>query len=259
MSLELLLTNNFNSLITDTQKSQAQKNISLLLQDEKYAPYLKIADKVPHFLDYFQMDYDKQGVKTSLSLYFLWLKCIDEELDTGDEHIGEQVKQNLLNSQPNITEEIIASTPLLLSEVLKVQTTPATYHHLLENLHELYDSTLSEKTAPSMSQYIYQRKKSGILTAQGAFIMMEPHLLTHNHKFVSFFQQLGALGNIVDSVVDLRNDIHSQTYSFHVTFLDVVQLYTQTSKDAIKVILQHPRLVKQFSKSAVNVLKNSFL
>jgi hypothetical protein len=117
---------------------------------------------------------------------------------------------------------------------------------ILAKLGELYQAVVSERKSKTMRAYIEQRKAIGCLTAEVSYLLIRPLLMSENKDLCRFFQKVGEVGCLVDSVIDLRTDDRLGLLSFRPTLRDYFQLTSQMLRDGLKVLLRHASLLGLF-------------
>ena len=118
------------------------------------------------------------------------------------------------------------------------------------DLNELYDSTINEFYAESMTEYVEARKTSAELTAQSTYTLIKPHILGEADEFLIFFKKLAVVSSLFDSCVDLKKDLKKGLYSFDVTGFDIEKLGCNALKEGFNLALFNPSLIKNFSTHA---------
>jgi len=76
---------------------------------------------------------------------------------------------------------------------------------------------------------------------------------------LEFFQQLGSLGCLVDSIVDIKKDVDDKVLRFEPLIKDRINLYFKTIQRGTIFILKHPGLYKSFLYSLINNIKDKYL
>lgn len=243
------------SKVDNDVKQRIQDDLVTTLNDSRYSGYIDISKSVLNFLDYFNLEYNKQEVSGSLSTYFIWLKIVDDEIDINKTDVRERLKSNFKNKDfsSNINDSVD-----LFSELLKTHVDDSIYSSFITDLDLLYGVVLKEKSSENMVDYLDNRKQTGELTANATHTLIKPNILGDTTQFLHFFQNLGATGSLIDSVLDMKRDLEEENYSFNPSLFDNLLLYKETIKDSTKLILKHPFLINTFSKSALNNFKSSF-
>lgn len=259
ITLQDIVTEDIEMEISNSQIPLVKEIIEGLIQNKKYVHYLQIPDRVSAFLDYFEIQYDDYNVQISLSTYFLWLKVADNEIDENSQTIGDRIKDRLVDPEIKINKETNSEPVLLLTEILKNQVNKSVYDSFVGGLNELYDAVLQERYSSTMTQYIINRKNVGRLTAYCAFEIMKPYLDNRQEIFLEFFQRLGSLGCLVDSVVDIKRDAEDGMLRFKPSINDRIKLYLNTIKEGTELLFKYPGLYRCFLNSTANVIREKYL
>src|SRR5260370_14679415 len=96
----------------------------------------------------------------------------------------------------------------------------------------------AERKAEKITAYIEQRKAVGCLTAELSYVLIRSFLEGNCRDFRSFLERVGAVGCLVDSVIDLREDTRLGLVSFNPTISDFLQLLTSTLREVLHVSMK---------------------
>src|SRR5260370_5056011 len=102
---------------------------------------------------------------------------------------------------------------------------------MLSGLDDLHQAMLNERKAVPVAAIIEQRKIVGRLTAGLSYLLIRPFLENEQRDFCRFVEEVGAVGCLVDSVIDLRADAKLGLISFKPTIGDFLILLTNTVRE----------------------------
>jgi hypothetical protein len=105
-------------------------------------------------------------------------------------------------------------------------------------LEEFFVATERVRTTPSHREYVDQVCREGHLTS--AMVLL---LLGENARFARFFLRLGVVGNLVDKLVDVREDHALGEISVAPTIGVHARLLTELVRAAVPLVLEFPRRI----------------
>jgi len=167
-------------------------------------------------------------------IFAIWLKIIDDKLDL-DYSKGEKYLTYLKMGKIKLTN-IENEITFALYQITKNNKT------FLNSLEKLYYSNETEKTVKSMREYIKIRYNNGKLIAICSMKAYDKKAL-NNSKYVKFFQTTMAICNLIDSVLDLKEDLKNKQYNFTVTFIQKIGLIMHTSIKSLSYFLKYPFMI----------------
>ena len=80
---------------------------------------------------------------------------------------------------------------------------------ILRSLQRAPREIIRERAAPPVGTYIGHRKAVGRATARQSYLLIRSALREPNHKLSRLMEEIGAVGCLVDSVIDVREDQRS--------------------------------------------------
>jgi len=183
---------------------------------------------------------------------------VDDVLDSNKLEAGREILEQLKRRTPFFNEETTPSQAKLVTGVLKCHISLEIHAVVLAKLEELYEAVVRERKSKTMQAYIEQRNTIGGLTAEVSYLLIRPLLKTERKDLCRFLQDVGAVGCLIDSVLDLRADDRLGLLSFKPTLEDHLRLSSQMLHDGFKVLRKHPRLLRLFLEAIGDNLLDLF-
>lgn len=228
-----------------------------LANDPKYRHFVRIPDRILQCIDYFEIDCNPEITSSRLHAYYLFIGVVDDAIDSGRIDTGELILRSLATLVPRFDQKT-ASPVALMTEVLKAYISDRSYPVMMGKLRELYDSVLSERAAPTIDSYIGRRNEIGVLTAELSYLLIQPGLNGEGEKLCRFMQQVGAIGCLIDSLIDLRRDWRLGLLAFRPGVTDYAKLLVTILRDGLSVTFRHPRLLHLFVSAVVDNVRDPF-
>ncbi|MBA3243474.1 MAG: hypothetical protein H0T60_19800 [Acidobacteria bacterium] len=216
-----------------------------LARDARYGHYVRIPERICRCLDYFKVASERRAVKERLHSYYLFIGVVDDLIDSGRVEVGREILEQLGaggGGGPSFDEETKRSRARLVTEVLQSHISPEIYPPVLGKLEELYRAVVGERESGTMRAYIVQRKAVGRLTSELSYLLIRPLLGRECVDLSRFLQEVGEVGCLIDSTIDLRHDGRLGLLSFRPTLRDHLRLAARTLREGLTVSLSHPRL-----------------
>jgi hypothetical protein len=232
-----------------SQQADIERLHEAISQDARYGHYVRIPERICRCLDYFNVPSNRSAVKERLHSYYLFIGVVDDLIDSNQLEQGREILKQLENRTPYFNEETKQSRAKLVTEVLKCQISLDIYPLMLAKMEELYEAVVRERQSKTMTHYIEQRKIIGCLTAELSYLLIRPLLKRENKDLCLFLRNIGEIGCLIDSVIDLRADGRRGLLSFRPTLKDYLKLTGHMLQEGWKVIRRHPRLLRLFSEA----------
>lgn len=229
-----------------------------LANDPKYQHFVRIPDRIIQCLDYFGIGCDRAIVRSRLHTYYLFVGVVDDAIDEGRIDAGKVVLEYLSTAASRLDEKATRSSVRLITEILKSQINEGTYPVMMEKLRELYREVVGERGATSIDSYVEHRRSVGALTAELSYLLIRPNLNDDNGRLCEFMKQVGAIGCLVDSLIDLRADRRLGLLGFNPGALDYTKLLAHILRDGMPMTLRHPRLCGLFLRAIVDNVRDRF-
>lgn len=228
-----------------------------LARDPKYQHFVRIPDRIIQCIDYFGIAFGREVTRARLQAYYLFIGVVDDAIDSGRIDAGRLVLDYLSKDVP-LFEEARWSSVRLVTEVLKSHLCDATWPPTIDKLRELHAEVVSEPGATSIESYITRRKSVGSLTAELSFILIRPVLNGELEKLRDFMKQVGAIGCLIDSLIDLKADSKLGLLGFKPAILDYVKLSRNILRDGLRLSFKHPGVCGLFLRAIIDNVRDRF-
>jgi hypothetical protein len=228
-----------------------------LANDPKYQHFVRIPDRILQCIDYFEIDCDREITGARLQAYYLFIGVVDDAIDSGRIDTGNLILQHLATPAPRF-DQPIASRAGLVTEILKFYICDQSYPLMLDKLRELYKEVVSERSATSIGSYIGNRNSIGALTAELSYLLILPGLNRDGERLSRFMQHVGAIGCLIDSLIDLHRDRQLGLLAFTPGLTDYASLIVTMVRDGLNVTLRHPRLFQLFLRAVIDNTRDPF-
>ena len=217
-----------------------------ILGHPRFFQFAHIPERIIRCLDLYRIDVDKERTRGALSAYYIFLGVTDDALDGADDDVGEKILARLANPIVCLEEEVACSDAEFLTEILKLHFPASTSTRIRRKFRMLYRITLQERRASTMRAFVKTRRLLGSVTADISYLLVRDYLLGDASRFRKLMREVGAVGCLVDSVIDARSDQRAGLLSFRPTPIEWLFLCAQTFVLGMKLVLKHPRLMRLF-------------
>jgi hypothetical protein len=217
-----------------------------LAADPRYAHFINIPDRIICCLNYFGIPGDREPIRRCLHSYYLFIGVVDDAIDNGEMITGVRVLDHLASSMSHTAASDEESTVWLVTEVLKHHIPKACRSLICEKMHELYEQALNERAATAVKAYIDFRIAVGTLTAELSYLLIRQHLESESDVLCRLMKQIGAVGCLVDSLIDLKSDYALGLLWFTPTPADYLKLMRRTLRLGLRITMSHPLLWRLF-------------
>jgi hypothetical protein len=207
-------------------------------------------------LDYFGVGCDRFAAARTLAAYYLFIAVVDDAIDSGETQVGAMVLQHL--STRSAASEPLPTDVAVITENLKRELDYQIDSCLRDQFWLLYETVSHEKAAKSIDAYTEVRKAVGQLTADLSYLLISPLLERDSVRLRAFMRKVGAVGCLVDSVIDLDADKRRGLLSFQPTMRDWLKLALITCGEGLSIALRHPRLAGLFLMSILDTIHDRF-
>src|SRR6266496_2676938 len=215
-------------------------------RDSKYGHYARIPGRICRCLEYFNISSDRSSVQERLDSYYLFIGVVDDEIDSVGLEAGSEVLKQLENGAAIFGEQTKQSPAKVVTEALRRHIGLEMFPVVLGKLRELYQAVVRERNSRTMRAYVEQRIAIGNLTAEVSYLLMRPFLKSEHEDLRRFLQRVGAVGCLIDSVIDLREDDRLGLLALRPSLSDYLYLMSRMLPDGFKVLLRHPSLLGLF-------------
>lgn len=224
----------------------------------KYQHFVRIPDRIIQCIDYFGFACDQASARTRLHAYYLFIGVVDDAIDSGRIDAGRLILDYLSTPAPVFGEAARRSSVSLITEVLKCNISEDAYPLMMNKLRTLYREVVGERGATSIDSYIEHRKSVGSLTAELSYVLIQPDFSGEHEALLQFMKQVGAIGCLVDSLIDLRADRRLGLLGFKPGPMDYTKLIARILRDGLRVTLKHLGLSGLFLRAIVDNVRDPF-
>jgi hypothetical protein len=229
-----------------------------IADDPKYQHFVRIPDRLLHCIDYFGIECDREVTRSRLHAYYLFIGVADDAIDSGRVDTAKRVLAYLTTPAPVFDDIPEPSNVRLLTEILKSQVNDETYQIMLDKFHELYREVVSERGATAIDTYIEHRKAVGSLTSELSLVLIRPGLSGDHERLLQFMKQVGAVGCLIDSLIDLTSDRRLGLLGFKPGLVDRGKLIICILRNGLRVSAKHPGLCGSFLRAIADNLADRF-
>lgn len=237
----------------NTERDIAQR-YDAIARDARYFQFANIPPRILRCLEQNAKVLQPETIQARLLAYYLFIGVVDDEIESGQIEIGPTILQRLANPLPCFDDVVWISTSQFMTEVLKRHIDPFVHQQVLDKFGELHKANLAERRARTMRAYIEQRKLVGSLTAELSYLLICDCVSSETIDCCGLMKEVGAVGCLVDSIVDARDDKRAGSISFSPTLFDFLLLVVTTLIDGARIGLRHPRMIRLF----LEAIKDNF-
>ena len=235
-----------------------QRAYRAIADDPKYAHFIRIPDRIMRCVDYFGINCNRVTAKDRLLAYYIFIGVIDNALDSAHIETGRLVLEYLKTPLVCFDEACINSDERLVTETLKSKISEESYVSIREKLGRLYQRVLRERGATSICELIRFRKAVGALTADVSYLLIRSSINREHEGLRRFMKKVGAVGCLVDSVIDLGADRRLGLLRFRPSIGDYAQLIRHALIEGLKVLFAYPALFGLFLPAIIDNLRDRF-
>jgi hypothetical protein len=224
--------------------------------DQRYGHFVRIPRRIFRCLEYFKVTADRAAVIDRLHSYYLFIGVVDDLIDSTEIEAGRAILSELAN--PSSNEPDPADAARVVTCVLNAQLTGELRRRVVTKFQKLYEAVLGERSARSLGEFINHRKTVGRLTAELSYILLVPLMGRERQDFDLFLQDVGEVGCLIDSIIDLRGDQRMRLVNFNPTFNNRMLIMVHAVSGGIKLSARHPRLFLLFLEAVADNLRDRF-
>ena len=240
------------NLIAKSLPEDFEAAYQAIASDPKYNHFVNIPARIIRCLDYFGIAGDRELIRGRLQSYYLFIGVVDNAIDSGQIGIGARVL-NCLNTQvPMFDGNSRDCRVKLITEVLKHHISDDCYPLIIDKFEELYQEVLRERAARSIDAYIDRRRTIGFLTAELSYLLICPLLKSNGVEMCNFMKEVGAVGCLVDSIIDLRSDHRLGLLGFEPALSNYAKLIVLTMRLGLRLVVSYPGLGRIFFEAIVD-------
>jgi len=229
-----------------------------IARDFRYQHFVRIAPRIVRCLDHLRIEFDRMRVSELLQAYYLFIGVIDEALDSGSLSLGDRILEQFDRPASESLEHTDSSNVEFMTEVLRNCVCDENRSSISAGLAELYCEVLGEQTAILIDTYIEHRKVIGARTAELSYRLIQNLLTGETDRVCRLMIQVGKVGCLIDSVIDLGFDWRSGLLSFKPSLLDRVRLIACALREGMVTLLCYPSLTDLFVAAVADNIGDRF-
>ena len=239
---------------SEHRRTEVEELYEAIVCDPRYFQFARIPDRIIRCLELCGISCERAAVTETLQSYYLFIGVVDDELEFAEAELGEKILNRFEVMVPFFDDETRRSRAHFMTEIVKRHITSSSRAQVLRKLRRLHRVSIKERQVRTMKDYVKQRKLVGSLTAELSYLLIATHLCGESASAGKLMKDIGAVGCLVDSIVDAGADKRSGLLSFRPTFFGAVSLYTHTLLLGMALPLRHPRLLSLF----VEAIRDNF-
>ena len=251
-------TNEVRNIALTHVPADAASAYLTLASDPKYQHFVRIPERILQCVDYFGIACDRTATMRLLHIYYLFIGVVDDSIDAGEPDSGRKVLEYLSARSPLFDQDVRRSSVRLVTEILKSELKGETYPLMMKLMWSLHTQVINERAANSMESYINHRNSVGSLTAELSYALIRPGLGRGHEILCGFMRRVGAVGCLIDSLIDLRADRRVGLLGFTPGFADYGKLIHRVLRDGLRISLKHPGLSRLFLRAVIDNLQDRF-
>jgi hypothetical protein len=136
-----------------------------------------------------------------------------------------------------------ASDVSIVTEMLKRHIEEDSRVPILRALQCAHREVVRERAATSVSTYISHRKALGRATARQSYLLIQSAWAEPDQNLCRLMEEIGAVGCLVDSVIDIGEDHRLGLLNFDLTAVNYGKLCFSTGIAGMRVLVKAPALV----------------
>jgi len=215
-----------------------------LSADPRYGHFVRIPQRICRCLDYFEVRADRAAVIERLHAYYLFIGVVDDHIDSTNIEAGKDVLRELIQLSPGASAN--TSPSALVTRVLRSHIDARFLAEVVARFEQLYAAVIGERQAKELAAFVQARRNVGRLTAEISYLLVSSLLEQPREDVRLFLEDVGEVGCLVDSVIDLRPDRRNRLLGFIPTLKDQLLILSYSLRGGVKISLRHPRLVFLF-------------
>ena len=229
-----------------------------ITRDSRYQHFVRIGPRIVRCLDYHRIEFDRTLVGERLLAYYLFIGVVDEALDSGNLNIGNRILEHFDRTACQFHEDADSSNVELVTEVLKRYVRTENRALFSSRLADLYREVLREQATTSIDAYIEHRKVIGTRTAELSYILIQDLLQGNTDAVCRLMTQVGKVGCLVDSVIDLKLDRRLGLLRFRPSASDRLKLIAYALREGALAVFQYPSLTTVFLEAIADNVRDRF-
>jgi hypothetical protein len=227
-----------------------------IVNDSRYGHFRRIPKRMVRFLESFHIDFDRVTVHERLLSHYLFIAVVDDAIDSGEEDVAPAVFDFFRDATCGSNEISCASDVAIVTEILKSHVADDNRVAILRSLRRAHREVIHERKATSIGRYIKHRKALGRATAKQSYFLIRSALREPNQKLCRLMEEIGAVGCLVDSMIDIDEDHRSGLLNFDLTAVGYATLCLSTAVAGLRVLAKRPALVFLLAEAVLDNIKD---
>jgi len=228
-----------------------QQRYQAIVNDPRYRHFTRIPDRIARLLESFHVDFDPAAVRARLLSHYLFIAVVDDAIDSGEEGVAQTVF-DLFNDG----EVSCASDVAVVTEILKSYFSDQNRVAILRSLQQAHREIIRERAATSIGEYIKHRQALGRVTAKQSYLLIRSALREPNQKVCRLMEEIGAVGCLVDTMIDIHEDHRSGLLNFGLTTPNYATLCFSTMLAGLRVLAKKPTLVLLLAEAVLDNIRD---
>jgi hypothetical protein len=244
------------SAILNRGGSDTARRYQAIAGDPKYSHFVRIPDRIVRCIDHLGLAFERETARRRLLAHYLFIGVIDDAIDTGAPHVAETVFDRLCEPPVKLSAEESQADVMVVTDMLRHHITRDTYASVIDSLERAYQEVAQERVANSIETYIAHRKALGRATAEQSYLLIRSTLAAPDGELSRLMQDVGAVGCLVDSLIDLSDDYRAGLLGFRPTTWDFTKLWAEILRAGLQVWLSRPSLTRLFVEALIDNIRD---
>lgn len=227
-----------------------------IVDDSRHSHFTRIPERILRCLDSLRIEFDRADAHERLLAHYLFIAVVDDAIDSGDEGVAQTVFDRFHDPACNLNQIADASDVAIVTEILKSHVEDDNRVSLLRSLQRAHREVIQERETRSIREYIRHRKALGRATAKQSYLLIESALSEPNHKLCRLMEEIGAVGCLVDSVIDAREDDRSGLLNFDLTAVSYAALCFSTTIAGLRVLAKRLSLIFLVAEAVIDNIRD---
>jgi len=227
-----------------------------IVDNPRYSHFTRIPERIVCFLDSFHVEFDRDAVHERLLSHYLFIALVDDAIDSGETDAAQNVFDRLNGVACGLNETSRPSDVAVVTEILKCHVDEDQRLAILRSLQRAHREVIGERVAMSVGAYISHREALGRATARQSYLLIHSALHEPDHKLCRLMEEIGAVGCLVDSLIDIGEDRRSGLLNFDLTAVNYAILCFRTAVAGLRVLAKKPSLIFLLAEAIVDNIRD---
>jgi hypothetical protein len=227
-----------------------------IINNSRYSHFTRIPERIVRFLDSFPVDFNREAVYERLLSHYLFIAVVDDAIDSGKADVAHNVFERFSGVARALNEVSRRSDVAVVTAILKSHLEGDMRLPILRSLQRAHREVTRERAAKSVGMYIRHRKALGRATARQSYLLIRSALREPSQKLCRLMEEIGAVGCLVDSVIDVREDQRADLLNFDLTVVTYARLCFTTAVAGLRVLAKKPSLIFLFGEAVLDNIRD---